>query len=254
VETIDRRTLIRRAAVVTAAAWTAPVIVESLTSPAAAISSGVSFTSLSTFTDTTSGASTITAGGFANSSAGHTVLIFVATVQATTNPSIAVNAGGPIGVPNQIGGLVTYVLGATRYWSVATYWAFGTGAGGAFTVDVEPSSSRDLIVTLVQVDGENTAAPIAFSTAAAGNPAAAHGVTMPGGSGNGQVLFTSDRAGDTWSAPAGYPATPPLANTSVGSELSVGAFATGTAQSGLVAATSSGSVRWAAVGVEINHA
>jgi hypothetical protein len=37
---IDRRTLIKGAAVVTAVGWTAPIIVDSLTSPAAALSAG----------------------------------------------------------------------------------------------------------------------------------------------------------------------------------------------------------------------
>jgi len=252
VETIDRRTLIRRAAGVTAAAWTAPLIIESLVSPAAALSTGVTFTSLGSFTDTTSGASTISAAGFSSSTAGHAVLVFVSTVQATSAPSIGVDAGGPIAAPNLVAGPLTYVTGATRSWTVAAYWAVGTGAGGGFTVDVAPGTSRDTILTLVQVDGENTSSPIGAAPTANGNPGSSNGVTFPAPrSGNGQVLFGSDRTGDTWTPPAGFVE---LADTAVSAILSVEASATGSAQSGLVAATpSSGSVRWAAVGVEINH-
>jgi hypothetical protein len=167
-EAIDRRTLMRRAGVVGAVAWSAPLILDSLTSPAAAMSGQtVTVASLGAFTDASSDAATISAGPFASSTVGHSVPVLVSTRQQTLTPTLSIGAGGPIASPVLLA-TVTYVVGATRTWTLWAYLATGTGAAGNF--DVMCNSSRNLAVSVLQVDGEDTGAPIATSVIANGNP------------------------------------------------------------------------------------
>jgi hypothetical protein len=250
-EAIDRRTLMRRAGVVGAVAWSAPLILDSLASPAAAMSGQtVTVASLGAFTDASSDAATISAGPFASSTVGHSVLVLLSTRQQTLTPTLSIGAGGPIASPVLLA-TVTYVVGATRTWTLWAYLATGTGAAGNF--DVMCNSSRNLAVSVLQVDGEDTGAPIATSVIANGNPGAPNGVTFPAPDPlNAQVVLVGCRTGTTWTAPPGFTELDDVAS---GIELSMETSAATAPITGAATATPlAATARWGAIGIELTNA
>jgi hypothetical protein len=176
---LDRRTLIKRAGIAGAAAWTAPVILDSLASPAGATTSCAGTLILNplgaTYVNTTANQSSYTISGLTATSG--MILIIAATLQNPGPPAFSV-AGGVISGTSKLVSTSVVGTGATGY-TVWAHSAAGSGATGDVTVTVAPSGGDEIILRMFEAV---CATSILSRATASGAPAAGGGdaaVTFP---------------------------------------------------------------------------
>ena len=147
---LSRRSMLKRAAAAGAVAWTAPVIIDSLASPAAAQSCPVTIVSLgAAFTNTTENQSSYTTSNF-TSTAGSRILVLATTQQNPNNPVFSVTGGPVSGTSTPVTSVTMPSLAGNDY----TLWvaqATGSGAGGNLTVNVAANSGDDIVLRLFEV-------------------------------------------------------------------------------------------------------
>jgi hypothetical protein len=256
--------LIKRAAAAGAVAWTAPVIVESFASPAAAASGcTVTVTSLGTFTSTTDKATTYSAGPFNASTSGHTVLVLVNTHEAAASETLSVASGGPLSTTGTEIVHVTYDSkvdkgNQTDAWTLWAFRATASGSAGSFNISVPANTGKSIVVSVLQVGGENTAGPIASNPTGSGTSGNASVTFGAPASGNAQVVLVGNeydpkKGSVTWSPPSGFTELTDLNDTK---EISMEtSWTCSGASSGTKTATPTVTDKaWGAIGLEINHA
>jgi hypothetical protein len=147
---LSRRTMLKRAAAAGALAWTAPVIVDSLASPAAAQSCPVTIVSLgNAFTSAADNQSSYTTANF-TSTAGSRILVLATTQQNPNNPAFSVTGGPVSGTSSAVTSVTITSLAGNDY----TLWvaqATGSGTGGNLTVNVAANSGDDIVLRLFEV-------------------------------------------------------------------------------------------------------
>src|SRR5947209_2837120 len=194
---VDRRTLIKRAAAAGAVAWTAPIIVESFASPAAAASGVVTFTARDSFSNTADQTAYLSPNSFTAAN-GATVLILVADCDGDAATTISSITGTSISSATQIIA-VTYTA-AKPFFSLRAWRASGTGSSGAITVTFA-AKVKNIVASVIELAGNKTATPIAQSSQNSGSGTVAS-VTLGAApaAGNGGLLAVSNSSIDTWTA------------------------------------------------------
>jgi hypothetical protein len=264
---LTRRQMIRRAAAAGAVAWTAPAIIDSLASPAAAQTCGpaVSVASILSpaYATTDKGSTSFTTGTMTTAStSGHTVLLLVVTNQLSASESLAAT-GGPVASWTEITHLDFSSTKTPELWTLWALRGSGNGTKAAVTITTVGATTTEVIASVLQVANENTSSPIASNPthATVGGATASVTFAAPASTCNAQVLLVGNiyavdktKSPSTWTPPPGFTELTDT-NTGTGGTISQETSWRAAAAAGTVTATPTNAGGDAgAIGIEISGA
>lgn len=269
---LSRRDAIKAAGIAGAAAWTAPVIIDSLSSPAAAASATCA--SLPVLTGKTivqrqisSSTTTTQATASITTAASTQVVVFIATSNGSgaSNSSVVSVTGNPITGAAQRASILNYGSDNTRTHDLFA-WS-GTGGGtGAITVTFSASNPPEAITIAVwEITVASNSTPIAVTgsdplpgAASVSASTAAYGVAPL--SNTAEVWVTAGSNGSStsnpvgppagWTEPAGFDVTNNPSSNSRAFQFESAGRATALTASGTFTYTSA--VNWAAIRLQFH--